>query len=253
MLGPCCHPEIDQAPRDSWTTVQSLAVRTADAESKYSTGPAPGDTSIPRRRVLVDVAPLKLRIDHRTAPAPPALTFGTPPAWHDRRNDLLRWRIQPRICVREATGQFSSISCTDAEYHAELPSHRQQLVLELMWIANRRPDEPGTSDGTCWCDSRWLQRTRSTLIRAIELRHGLRAGAVQDGWMRSQDERWHIDLDLWDRLLTLCEKHEVTFVWVRSHSGNPENERCDWLATEARRAPDLLIDAGYRPMDHEPG
>ncbi len=70
------------------------------------------------------------------------------------------------------------------------------------------------------------------------------------GWMRTEKEA-ALNSDLWDRLLTLCEKHEVTFEWVRGHSGNPENERCDRLATEARKAPDLPVDAGYRPMDRE--
>ena len=73
-----------------------------------------------------------------------------------------------------------------------------------------------------------------------------------NGWKRTKKET-AANPDLWDRMLTLCEKHEVTFEWVRGHSGNPENERCDCLATEARRAPDLPIDAGYRPMDHESG
>ena len=83
--------------------------------------------------------------------------------------------------------------------------------------------------------------------------------AMNKGWAeRWRSNGWQLtnrkkaaNPDLWDQMLTLCEKHEVTFEWVRGHSGDPENERCDWLATEARRAPDLPIDAGYRPMDHE--
>lgn len=42
--------------------------------------------------------------------------------------------------------------------------------------------------------------------------------------------------DLWARLLPLLEKHKVTFEWVKGHSGHPENERCDSIATlEANR------------------
>jgi ribonuclease HI len=36
--------------------------------------------------------------------------------------------------------------------------------------------------------------------------------------------------DLWEKLLTLCSMHNVTFSWVRGHNGHPENERCDELA-----------------------
>lgn len=42
--------------------------------------------------------------------------------------------------------------------------------------------------------------------------------------------------DLWQRLLPLLEKHKVTFGWVKGHSGHPENECCDRIATlEANR------------------
>lgn len=37
--------------------------------------------------------------------------------------------------------------------------------------------------------------------------------------------------DLWDKLLSLLEKHKVTFHWVKGHEGHPYNERCDSLAT----------------------
>ena len=39
--------------------------------------------------------------------------------------------------------------------------------------------------------------------------------------------------DLWERLLNLCEKHEVEVNWVKGHAGHPENERCDRLAVAA--------------------
>lgn len=39
--------------------------------------------------------------------------------------------------------------------------------------------------------------------------------------------------DLWQRLETAAERHEVTWHWVRGHDGHPENERADDLAREA--------------------
>jgi ribonuclease HI len=48
--------------------------------------------------------------------------------------------------------------------------------------------------------------------------------------------------DLWEKLTSLAEKHQVKWTWVRGHNGHPENERCDRLANEAaqrnRRDPD---------------
>jgi ribonuclease HI len=38
------------------------------------------------------------------------------------------------------------------------------------------------------------------------------------------------NVDLWQRLSTALEKHEVEWQWVRGHTGHPENERADVLA-----------------------
>ena len=65
-----------------------------------------------------------------------------------------------------------------------------------------------------------------------------------NGWMRNKREQ-AVNPDLWGRLLDLCEKHEVKFLWVRGHAGDPENERCDELAVQAARGQDLQIDDGY--------
>lgn len=53
------------------------------------------------------------------------------------------------------------------------------------------------------------------------------------------------NVDLWDRLLHFCERHEVSWEWVKGHNGHPENERCDELATEAAAGTDLLVDDNY--------
>jgi ribonuclease HI len=39
--------------------------------------------------------------------------------------------------------------------------------------------------------------------------------------------------DLWQRLAAAAEMHEVKWSWVRGHSGHPENDRADLLATAA--------------------
>ena len=50
------------------------------------------------------------------------------------------------------------------------------------------------------------------------------------GWKRA-DKKPVLNVDLWERLLELCEIHEVTFDWIKGHDGHPYNERCDGLAT----------------------
>jgi len=50
------------------------------------------------------------------------------------------------------------------------------------------------------------------------------------GW-RKADKSPALNVDLWETLLGLLEKHKVEFVWVHGHTGHPYNERCDVLAT----------------------
>ena len=39
--------------------------------------------------------------------------------------------------------------------------------------------------------------------------------------------------ELWIALDELAENHDITWKWVKGHSGHPENERADDLANEA--------------------
>ena len=65
--------------------------------------------------------------------------------------------------------------------------------------------------------------------------------AIQKGWAKKwQANHWMrnakepaLNSDLWEQLLCLLERHQVTFVWVKGHAGHPENERCDQLAVQA--------------------
>ena len=70
------------------------------------------------------------------------------------------------------------------------------------------------------------------------------------GWQRGKQGK-AANPDLWEALLDLASTHRVSFKWVRGHSGNRENERCDELANKAARGETLRVDAGYecpRPL-----
>ena len=64
---------------------------------------------------------------------------------------------------------------------------------------------------------------------------------VRKGWKRGKNEPVK-NIDLWKRLLTAKEPHQVTFIWVKGHDGHPQNERCDALATGAADGEDLAED-----------
>ena len=53
----------------------------------------------------------------------------------------------------------------------------------------------------------------------------------RNGWMRNKKDR-ALNPDLWEEILNLLAKHDVTLHWVKGHNGNPENEECDRMAVE---------------------
>ncbi len=65
------------------------------------------------------------------------------------------------------------------------------------------------------------------------------------GWVKS-DKKKALNVDLWERLLELLEKHDVEFVWVKGHADNVENERCDELARMAIASENLIEDENYK-------
>lgn len=76
---------------------------------------------------------------------------------------------------------------------------------------------------------------------------------ISKGWaIKWRDNNWRRDRnklasnwELWKMLLEQVARHDVEFIWIRGHSGHPENERCDDLAQSAARADPAAIDDGY--------
>ncbi|MCC8072973.1 MAG: ribonuclease HI [Clostridiales bacterium] len=53
----------------------------------------------------------------------------------------------------------------------------------------------------------------------------------KNGWKKA-DKKPALNIDLWQELLMLLKRHNVTFNWVKGHNGHPYNERCDSLAVQ---------------------
>ena len=51
--------------------------------------------------------------------------------------------------------------------------------------------------------------------------------------------------DLWIRFLKIYRKQKVSFIWVKGHANNKENDRCDTLAVQVAESKNLLIDQWY--------
>ncbi|MDR1551887.1 MAG: ribonuclease HI [Prevotellaceae bacterium] len=72
--------------------------------------------------------------------------------------------------------------------------------------------------------------------------------AINEGWLKSW-ERTHFknkkNPDLWMRFLKVYRRHNIRFVWIEGHAGNPLNELCDKMAVEASMQANLQEDKGY--------
>lgn len=67
------------------------------------------------------------------------------------------------------------------------------------------------------------------------LRQGMMSWLLQwkkNGWKNSKKEPVK-NMDLWQKLDALAQRHDIRWHWVKGHSGHPENELADVLANQA--------------------
>lgn len=65
-----------------------------------------------------------------------------------------------------------------------------------------------------------------------------------NNWFRTWNTK-AVNYDLWEILLNLTEQHEVSFQWIKWHTGHIENEFCDEMATLAMQGKNLLVDEWF--------
>jgi ribonuclease HI len=80
--------------------------------------------------------------------------------------------------------------------------------------------------------------TRPVVVRlhtdSVYLRSGITAwlpGWKRNGW-QTKERKPVKNADLWQRLDAAAQRHTVEWLWVKGHSGHPENERADGLANK---------------------
>lgn len=57
-------------------------------------------------------------------------------------------------------------------------------------------------------------------------------GWVKNGW-RSSAKKLVANREIWEQLVLVSEKHNITWVWVKAHAGDMMNEKVDALAYNA--------------------
>ena len=71
--------------------------------------------------------------------------------------------------------------------------------------------------------------------------------SIEKGWIWNWEKKnfkKKLNSDLWKIFISLHKKFKIKFKWVKGHSGDVENERCDELANKAQEK-ELLIDKYY--------
>ena len=71
--------------------------------------------------------------------------------------------------------------------------------------------------------------------------------SIEKGWIWNWEKKnfkKKLNSDLWKTFIPLYKKFKIKFKWVKGHSGDVENERCDELANKAQEK-ELLIDKYY--------
>ena len=110
---------------------------------------------------------------------------------------------------------------TASGYEANTTNNRMELTAAVQALSNLREH----CIVTLVTDSEYLKR------------------AFTDGWLDSwQQNGWRTskrqpvkNQDLWRKLIELSEFHQITWSWVRGHTGHKANARADKLALEARK------------------
>jgi len=108
----------------------------------------------------------------------------------------------------------------DAEkdiYGGEKATTNNRMEMMAAIAALEALKRPSTVD--LYTDSNYL---RDGIMKWI---HGWK----RNGWKTAAKQPVK-NVDLWQRLETALERHDVTWHWVKGHSGHPENERADALA-----------------------
>ena len=118
---------------------------------------------------------------------------------------ILRFRTAQKVYEKELSG-------------GEASTTNNRMEMTALLEALRQLKEPCAID--LYSDSKYV-------IDALE--KGWAWGWKKRGWVKS-DKKPALNSDLWEILLTLTQKHDVHYHWVKGHAENPKNNRCDELA-----------------------
>lgn len=131
-------------------------------------------------------------------------------------------------CKSSGTGGWAAIiKCNKSITElcgGELNTTNNRMELTAVIAALRSVSSP--SQITVYTDSQYI-------VKSIN-NHWLETW-TNNNWVKEDGDTVK-NSDLWKDLIELMNKHDVSFIWIPGHSGDPMNERCDKLAKEQSKA-----------------
>lgn len=114
--------------------------------------------------------------------------------------------------------RWSGVEKTLSGAESDTTNNRMELLAAIRGLAalNR------ACEVTVTTDSQYLRQGIQKWVHAWQ----------RNGW-RTSDKKPVKNQDLWQQLLQHVAQHQVTWHWVKGHSGHRENELADKLANEA--------------------
>ena len=106
-------------------------------------------------------------------------------------------------------------------------NNRMELLAVIVALENVKKEH---SDILVYSDSKYV-------VDAVEKKWVF-------GWEKTKFKKKK-NPDLWIRFLKIYKKQKVSFIWVKGHANNKENERCDYLAVKAAESNILNKDTWY--------
>lgn len=113
--------------------------------------------------------------------------------------------------------------------HPKTTNNRMEItgVIESLKLLKR------PCDVTVISDSKYVVGAVGNWVNGIQ-QNGWMIGWKDNGWKRKDGHL--LNVDLWQEIHEIAKIHEsIVMKWVRGHTGDPLNERCDQLAGVARK------------------
>ena len=120
------------------------------------------------------------------------------------------------------TFQGGKIIAQDKGGESDTTNNRMEITAVIAALRALKTMDNIPNKVTVYTDSQYVQKGITDWIRTWK----------RNSW-RTSDKTPVKNQDLWEELDSLAKEFSITWEWVRGHSGNEYNERCDRMTQQA--------------------